>query len=424
MIMRRLLVVYIIFSFTLTIHGDESLCDSSDSWAWTPWFNSHAPNSNGEYELHLGIRSQYPALVCAHPRAISVMNQDGVNMDQTQDKMIIRAYDIFCMNNYHSEYQKKMCDDYSVRYCCPKVENSTETENLREIFIASNEAKSTKLKCGQSPRSSATIFLSIIDDMSSKIINGVEARPKSWPWLVSIGVRYRGLNGVWQNRTHICGGTLIDLSHVLTAGHCLEQKIDDRFVPLTPTNPTLESFFFLRLGVHDIRLTRSEDIYRARKIFVHDKFISSTFENDIAMIRLDRPVSVSDSISPICLPSTNVSPGRSVTVAGWGTVSEASRVHSNVLRQANVNVLSSINCRVYMSIHYDGSKQVCAAALDWSKDTCAGDSGGPLMYQENGAWSIGGITSFGYGCSKRGFPGVYTRTVPYVSWIKQRMLSN
>ncbi|UJR15447.1 hypothetical protein I4U23_002390 [Adineta vaga] len=420
--MRRMFFVYIIFVFIQTIHGEELLCDTNDSWSWTPWFNSHTPNSKGEYELHATIRSQHPTLVCAHPRAISVLNQDGVNMDQTHDKMVLRSYDIYCLNNYMSEYQKKKCDDYSVRYCCPKVLNTT-TEELRDIFIASNEAKSTQLKCGRTLRTGAGL-ISLFGNLASKIVNGVEARPKSWPWLVSIGVRYRGLNGVWQNRTHICGGTLIDLSHVLTAGHCLEQKIDDRFVPLTPTNPTLESFFFLRIGVHDIRLTRSQDIYRARRIFTHEKFISSTFENDIAMIRLDRPVSISDNITPICLPSANVPLGKLVTVAGWGTVSETSRVHSNVLRQANVNVLPSINCRVYMDIHYDGTKQVCAAALDWSKDTCAGDSGGPLMYQENGGWSIGGITSYGYGCSKRGFPGVYTRASSYSTWIKERMLSN
>lgn len=54
----------------------------------------------------------------------------------------------------------------------------------------------------------------------------------------------------------------------------------------------------------------------------------------------------------------------------------------------------------------------------------AGDSGGPLMYQENGgSWTIGGITSYGYGCSKRGFPGVYVRTAAYASWIKQKMLA-
>ncbi len=45
------------------------------------------------------------------------------------------------------------------------------------------------------------------------------------------------------------------------------------------------------------------------------------------------------------------------------------------------------------------------------------------MSQENGEWSLGGITSYGYGCSKRGFPGVYVRTVPYMTWIKQKMLS-
>ena len=45
------------------------------------------------------------------------------------------------------------------------------------------------------------------------------------------------------------------------------------------------------------------------------------------------------------------------------------------------------------------------------------------MYQENGAWQIGGVTSYGYGCSKRGFPGVYVRASSYSSWAKQKMLS-
>jgi secreted trypsin-like serine protease len=209
-------------------------------------------------------------------------------------------------------------------------------------------------------------FLNVI---LSKIINGVEARPNSWPWLVSIGVQYRNPAGVWQNRTHICGGTLIEPSHVLTAGHCLEQKIDDRFVPLTSTNPTLESFFILRIGIHDIRTTQSDQLYRARRIFIHENFISSIFENDIAIIRLDRPVPLTEQTTPICLPSSNILSGKQVTVAGWGTVSETARQHSTVLRQVNVNVLSAANCRVYKDVHYDNARQLCAASLDWSKDT-------------------------------------------------------
>jgi hypothetical protein len=366
-----------------TINGQDLVCESNDSWSWTPWFNFHTPNSKGEYELHSAIRIQHPTIVCAKPHAVSAVNQAGVDMNETLDTMVLRSYDVFCLNNYDPKYQLKTCDDYSVRYCCPKNQNSTTNDTIRDIFVNSNTnslvenpAKAVQMKCGRTSHSTAEQYstgtgflMSLLNAVLSKIINGAEARPNSWPWLVSIGVRYRGPTGAWQNRTHICGGTLIEPSHVLTAAHCLEQKIDDRFVPLTSTNPTLESFFILRIGIHDIRSTRSDEIYRARRIFNHERFISSIFENDIALIRLDRPVPMTEQTTSICLPSSNIMAGRQVTVAGWGTVAETARVHSNVPRQANVNVLSAANCRVYKDVHYDNSRQLCAAALDWSKDT-------------------------------------------------------
>ncbi|VDO89424.1 unnamed protein product [Schistosoma margrebowiei] len=46
------------------------------------------------------------------------------------------------------------------------------------------------------------------------------------------------------------------------------------------------------------------------------------------------------------------------------------------------------------------------------------DSGGPLMCQINKQWIVSGIISFGYGCGKAGYPGVYTRVSDYVPWIK------
>jgi hypothetical protein len=371
-----MMIAILFIVFFITINGQEPKCEPIGSWSWTPWFNFHIPNSKGEYELHAAIRSQHPSLVCAQPRAVSAVNQGGLDMNQTSDLMTLRSYDVICLNSYDPKYQRKLCDDYSVRYCCPTVTNSTTKDELRDVFINSNtnsvldnQARTAQLKCGQSGLASTSLSTSLFNAMFSKIINGVEARPNSWPWAVSIGVRYRNPTGVWQNRTHICGGTLIDASHVLTAAHCLEQKIDDRYVPLTSTNPSLESFFILRIGIHDIRTTQSNQIYRAKKIFIHEKFIASIFENDIAIIRLDQSVPVSDSARSICLPSSNIAAGKSVTVAGWGTTAETSRVHSNVLRQTNVNVLSASNCRVYMDVHYDNARQVCAASLDWSKDT-------------------------------------------------------
>lgn len=380
MTITKLFIHLVLFFFT--INGLELECDINNSLSWTPWFNFHKPNPKGEYELHAAIRSQHPTLVCAEPHAISAVNQAGIDMNQTLDMIIIRSYDVFCLNGYDPKFQHKPCDDYSVRYCCPTPKNLTK-EEIRDIFISGNanavidnQSKVSQWKCGRSTRaanlqssSGTSLLLSILNAMIPKIINGVEARPNSWPWLVSIGVQYRGPTGIWQNRTHVCGGTLIDPTHVLTAAHCVEQKIDDRFVALSSTHPSLESFFILRVGIHDIRSTQSTDIYRARKISTHENFISSTFENDIAIIRLDRAVQMTEYASPICLPSSNLGAGRKVVVAGWGTVSESARVHSNVLRQANINVLPASNCRVYTDVHYDGSKQLCAAALDWSKDT-------------------------------------------------------
>ena len=42
-------------------------------------------------------------------------------MNQTLDMILLRSYDVFCLNSYDPKFQQKMCDDYSVRYCCPTV---------------------------------------------------------------------------------------------------------------------------------------------------------------------------------------------------------------------------------------------------------------------------------------------------------------
>lgn len=62
----------------------------------------------------------------------------------------------------------------------------------------------------------------------------------------------------------------------------------------------------------------------------------------------------------------------------------------------------------------------CAGHKRGRIDTCAGDSGGPLLCRGPRAidpWKIYGITSFGDGCGKMNKFGIYTKLPNYIDWI-------
>lgn len=65
--------------------------------------------------------------------------------------------------------------------------------------------------------------------------------------------------------------------------------------------------------------------------------------------------------------------------------------------------------------------QICAGGRR-DKDSCAGDSGSPLMYFDRraSAWRLSGIVSRGPSvCGKSDLPGIYTNVVKYLRWIRK-----
>lgn len=100
---------------------------------------------------------------------------------------------------------------------------------------------------------------------------------------------------------------------------------------------------------------------------------------------------------------------------------------SNVLQKTSVNIISSKECRMlYSRYRRITEKQICAGGY-LGRDSCAGDSGGPLKYvaEVNGLPSYVqyGIVSYGpRHCGALGQPGVYTKILPYLEWILDNML--
>jgi secreted trypsin-like serine protease len=102
---------------------------------------------------------------------------------------------------------------------------------------------------------------------------------------------------------------------------------------------------------------------------------------------------------------------------------------SNVKLQVWLPVVSNEDCgRVYQEKRrVIGDGQLCAGGVE-GKDSCSGDSGGPLMSpgissrDGRARYYLAGVVSYGPDpCGKKGWPGVYTRVARYTDWILDQL---
>uniref|UniRef100_A0A8D2IYC7 Peptidase S1 domain-containing protein n=1 Tax=Varanus komodoensis TaxID=61221 RepID=A0A8D2IYC7_VARKO len=244
----------------------------------------------------------------------------------------------------------------------------------------------------------------------SRIVGGHEARPGAWPWQVSLQIYRIGVGYL-----HVCGGSLINNDSVLSAAHCTRKRMD----------PEIWRAVF---GLHHLYSHKTYAIRRrVTKIMVHSRYDRESQENDIALFKLSKSVMFNEYVQPICIPDKYLilAKGTKCYIAGWGMQSE-NGTPSYLLQEAEIEIFPLEICN--KMDWYAGTisqNNLCAGSETGHVDSCQGDSGGPLMCGfQNKKYYLIGITSYGYGCGRPKYPGIYVNVSMYRSWVVSRVSKN
>lgn len=135
------------------------------------------------------------------------------------------------------------------------------------------------------------------------------------------------------------------------------------------------------------------------RVIVHDDYNNYTVDNDIALLKLEKPLLIDDFVSPICLPSPDdqMATNQTGTILGWGKKRTSKKTGTKTLQVARVPIADTEDCRNVYKNYNITKNMVCAGYKEGGIDSCAGDSGGPMMMRRRDAekqkrWYLYGIT--------------------------------
>jgi secreted trypsin-like serine protease len=232
---------------------------------------------------------------------------------------------------------------------------------------------------------------------SGAVVGGSDAGPNEFPSVAEITFGVFG-----------CTGTLIDPTHVLSAGHCATPTGIVAGSPAEWPTPLIDVY------IGSNKAGEGENI-PVSDVVISPEYLGLSDRNDISVLTLSR-ASVHAPTQVAAGSERSIwNPGVLATIAGWGNTSADGEEFPDTLQKAQVPITTDAYCSdAYgendgLTGGFDAETMVCAGYPEGGVDTCQGDSGGPLFADGSGGRRVVGVTSWGNGCAQEGFPGVYAR---------------
>jgi secreted trypsin-like serine protease len=228
-----------------------------------------------------------------------------------------------------------------------------------------------------------------------RIIGGIPVRGTAFQDCVAVG----------DDNEWYCSGTLIGPNVVLTAGHCA--------CGAPPTK------IFIGNSVRD-----KGKVIDVANAVQHEDY-SRGNNNDLTVLILKKDVT---GVKPrLTGSSAQINQATDARVVGFGNTDLIGRSGYGIKRQTDVPIVSH-DCQGSVSGRDDSKAYGCDRGLELiagkpmlAKDTCTGDSGGPLYISDGqGEWLLAGATSRATraAINNCGDGGVYVRVDKYLPWIK------
>ena len=249
--------------------------------------------------------------------------------------------------------------------------------NLASPFVEANNMTGSGIRRGRNNDSPIA---------TGRVVGGTNANRNDYPYFVQLDHASGGRH---------CAGTLVYDDIVLSAAHCYKSNLTAVVNAYATFNNSYQGQI-VRSAVQEKR---------------HPLYNSDTNDHDIMVLKLSAPV----PRNLVQLHPSHELPDQDLTVIGMGSTSEGG-LPSTFLQEATVQAFSSTKCREQHGLEYIDESMFCAGVASGQVDTCNGDSGGPVFVK--GTNLQVGITSWGRGCARQEYAGVYARVSAGKEWIE------